>query len=337
MTMQKRDEMNAAVFERVVSTGDLSVLSPEQRLHYVAEVCAQLGLNPLTSGFQYISFDGKLQMYAGRQTAAQLASLRSLDVRLDYTVPNPPSLFVVKATATDGTRMVEDIGVVDLTGLKGKAVENGMMKAITKAKRRAVLGFTGMGILDESEIDNLAGAAVVTVDPETGEIHEAPDRNVVDSVNSPHAKPHLEAVKVALDAGDIAGAQAALDRARNADNAGHHKVQEAIANAEEAIGLAASAVESDPEPAAAPDPGPETPDAPEPVEEAPAPAPAEDGPPDLLELLGDWCESHGHALADVGDVLKMPWDEWVKMFGDAALERAKVRLGVEWDIDVFGE
>lgn len=54
-----------------------------------------------------------------------------------------------------------------------------------------------------------------------------------------------------------------------------------------------------------------------------------------LDALGAWVESHGYALADVGDVLKMPWDEWVKLIGDPAqaLDRAKVAIALAWDID----
>jgi hypothetical protein len=56
----------------------------------------------------------------------------------------------------DGTQ-VDDVGVVPIAGLKGEAAANARMKAITKAKRRAVLSACGLGMLDESEIEGVQG------------------------------------------------------------------------------------------------------------------------------------------------------------------------------------
>src|ERR1035441_6673147 len=50
--------------EQVLLSGNLVNLSTEQRLEYYSKVCQSLGLNPLTRPFEYISFEGKLQLYA---------------------------------------------------------------------------------------------------------------------------------------------------------------------------------------------------------------------------------------------------------------------------------
>jgi hypothetical protein len=52
-------------------------------------------------------------------------------------------------------------------GLAGESLCNALMKASTKAKRRAVLAVCGLGMLDESELDTVAGAR-----PETSEVSE---------------------------------------------------------------------------------------------------------------------------------------------------------------------
>ena len=381
MALQKRDEMTAAVFERVVSTGDLSVLAPAERLHYVGTVCEQLGLNPLTSGFQYISFEGKLQMYAGKQTAAQLGFIHNLKVTLEYDKITD-GLFVVKATATgqDGLRVVEDIGAVDLTGARGKQLENGLMKAATKAKRRAVLGYTGLGLLDESEVETLTGAVYVEVDPKTGEV--IGERGVVSEPpkerpkRSPHAKPNLDNMAQALKDGDLVAAKQYLDWAKDSRNSGHPNVQDSLNRAEDAYNYALEqAVEQasvDAEFARAEAEAEKAePDVPPVVKEmlgyvdGQYREAGENKPNDLdwvdddakaaemaegvsedqrtskqraapLEALAEWLEPHGYAVADIGDVLKMPWDEWEKLMGDpaTALEKAQQRISEEWGIGI---
>jgi hypothetical protein len=46
-------------------------------------------------------------------------------------------------------------GAVSVQGLKGEALANALMKAETKAKRRATLSICGLGFLDETEIEDI--------------------------------------------------------------------------------------------------------------------------------------------------------------------------------------
>lgn len=55
-------------------------------------------------------------------------------------------------------RADEDFGVVTLPD-KGDARANAIMKAITKAKRRATLSLCGLGMLDETEIETIPASA----------------------------------------------------------------------------------------------------------------------------------------------------------------------------------
>src|SRR5690606_33168556 len=52
------------------------------------------------------------------------------------------------------------MGAVALTNKRGEDLANALMKAETKAKRRATLSICGLGILDETEIDDMKAADV---------------------------------------------------------------------------------------------------------------------------------------------------------------------------------
>jgi hypothetical protein len=53
-------------------------------------------------------------------------------------------------------RSSQDIGAVVIGNLRGEALCNAFMKAVTKAKRRATLSFCGLGdVIDEAELDTV--------------------------------------------------------------------------------------------------------------------------------------------------------------------------------------
>jgi hypothetical protein len=67
-----------------------------------------------------------------------------------------------KASLPDG-RCTESIGAVNIAGLKGEMYANAIMKAETKAKRRATLDLLGLGVLDESEAESIPNATTVAL------------------------------------------------------------------------------------------------------------------------------------------------------------------------------
>jgi len=142
----------------VIARGDLSKLSPEDRVVHYHNVCKSLGLNPFTQPFQYITLNGKLQLYARRDAADQLRKLNGINIEVvDRSVHN--DLLTVHVRATDKTgRRDEDFGVVAIGGLKGEAAANAFLKCITKAKRRVTLSISGLGFSDETEMDDVPGA-----------------------------------------------------------------------------------------------------------------------------------------------------------------------------------
>lgn len=163
---------SAKVMEQVVVGGDLSKLTPAERVNYYVKVCESVALNPLTKPFAYITLNGRLTLYATRDCADQLR--RRDGVSLEVTAADViGDLYVVRVRArlADG-RTDEDTGAVSIANLKGDALANATMKAITKAKRRATLSICGLGWLDETEIETIADAKPVVVDAETGEIDD---------------------------------------------------------------------------------------------------------------------------------------------------------------------
>lgn len=182
--------------ENALVTGDLSKLTPEQRTKHYLKVCESLDLNPLTRPFEYINFQGKLTLYARRDCADQLRKNRNINVTIvSQTISDELLTVCVRATDKYG-REDEDFGVVSFPStLRGEARANAMMKAVTKAKRRVTLSISGLGFLDETEVETVPGARMTNVrppqfspnvmnalpppsdtsnghDPETGEVYE---------------------------------------------------------------------------------------------------------------------------------------------------------------------
>jgi hypothetical protein len=171
--------VDTSIVERVVMQGDLSNLTPQERLEYYSQVCASMGLNPLTRPFDYINLNGKLTLYAKRDAADQLRKLHGISIdKPDVKIED--DLVIVSVTGRDKTgRTDSELGVVYLGKKTGDPKANAILKAITKAKRRLTLSIVGLGWLDETEVDTIPGAQHVyppeqraTID-ESAELAEA--------------------------------------------------------------------------------------------------------------------------------------------------------------------
>lgn len=154
--LQKVDQH--AMVEKVVVQGDLSALTPAERLSYYKQVCESVGLNPLTRPFEYIRLNNKLTLYAKRDATDQLRQIHGVSIKI-VGREKIDDLYIVTAQATDKSgRCDESVGAVNLSGLKGDAAANAIMKAETKAKRRVTLSIAGLGLLDETEVSTIPGA-----------------------------------------------------------------------------------------------------------------------------------------------------------------------------------
>lgn len=151
----------AATAEAVVIKGDLRQLSEGERLAYYRQVCESVGLNPLTQPFGYIEFQGKLRLYALRACTDQLRKIHGVSVTALKEEERDGVLSVQARVRDRDGREDEDLGCVVVANLKGEALANARMKAVTKAKRRATLSICGLGWLDESELDTIPDAHVI--------------------------------------------------------------------------------------------------------------------------------------------------------------------------------
>lgn len=160
-----RELLSTDIMEKVIVDGDLSKLTPAQRMSYYNAVCESLGLNPLTRPFGYIRLEGRLTLYAHKTAADQLRKLNQVSIEIiDKQVQDDMFLVHVKASMPDG-RQDEDIGVVSMKGARDDHDRvNRMMKAVTKAKRRVTLSICGLGWIDESEIETIPNVQVVAMD-----------------------------------------------------------------------------------------------------------------------------------------------------------------------------
>lgn len=172
----------AALVEKVVIGGDLSKLTPAERLMYYQNVCESVGLNPLTRPFDYLVLNGKTVLYAKRDATDQLRKIHGVSVTITSR-EKMDDVYVVtaKATMPDFPRSDESIGAVNIAGLKGDALANALMKAETKAKRRVTLSICGLGLLDETEVETIPGATSEASPPPQlpSTVAEGPSRDAV--------------------------------------------------------------------------------------------------------------------------------------------------------------
>jgi len=154
--------VTANVLERVLVSGDLAGLTESQRLEYYRAVCESLGINPLTRPFEYLKLNGRLVLYATRAAADQLRAIHGISI-VDARIERQDDLITVtvRGRTRDGREDVE-VGVVSVAGLRGEALANAQMKALTKAKRRLTLSLAGLGWLDETETETIPDAQRVS-------------------------------------------------------------------------------------------------------------------------------------------------------------------------------
>lgn len=145
---------NASKIEQVLMGGDLAPLSTNERVVYYNRVCESLGLNPLTKPFDFIKLNGKLTLYARKDATDQLRKLHKVSID-DVKTEKIGDIYQVTVKASLNGRTDTDVGVLSVAGLKGADLSNALMKCLTKAKRRVTLSICGLGILDETEAEDV--------------------------------------------------------------------------------------------------------------------------------------------------------------------------------------
>lgn len=159
--MNNLQTIEPALISNLVIKGNLSGLTPEQKVQYYKLFCERLGLDPLTQPFKLLTLQGREILYCDRSGAAQLNKKHGVSHEVK-TREASNDLYIVtcRASLPDG-RFTESIGAVNIKGLSGDNLANAMMKGETKAKRRATLDLLGLGILDETETDTIPNAVVI--------------------------------------------------------------------------------------------------------------------------------------------------------------------------------
>jgi hypothetical protein len=147
------------IIHSLVINGDLSKMNPEQKVHYYKGFCDRLGLDPLTQPFKILKLNGKEVLYCDRSGAQQLNKIHRVSHEIkSRELISEAGVYQVTARASIESRFTDSIGAVNIQGLKGDAYANAIMKAETKAKRRATLDLLGLGILDELETETIPNA-----------------------------------------------------------------------------------------------------------------------------------------------------------------------------------
>lgn len=154
----------------VIIKGDLSKISEADRVLYYKSVCESIGLNPLTKPFEFIHLNGRMVLYALKTATDQLRQLHDVSIEI-ISREKIDDIYVVTALAKNASgRTDASIGAVNVAGLKGEALANAFMKAETKAKRRVTLSICGLGMLDETEVEDIpATIKIVNINQENEE------------------------------------------------------------------------------------------------------------------------------------------------------------------------
>jgi hypothetical protein len=154
-----------------VLRGDISGLTADQKVQHYLGMCRILGLDAATQPLAYLRLSGKEVLYVTRGATDRLAAMHGLNREI---IDGPRVMDLA------GTKLVYAVCRATLPGGRYETATatlplsdpaTVLMKAETKAKRRATLAILGLGLLDETEVDSIPGAQ--TVEP-------APARPMID-------------------------------------------------------------------------------------------------------------------------------------------------------------
>ena len=195
MTQQNQNQQTS-IANQLILQGDLSKLSAGDKVRYYNGYCERMGLDPFTKPFDILRLNGKEVLYCTRSGTQQLNKLHKVSHLITSRDTNAEAgVYIVtsKASLPDG-RCTESIGAVNIAGLKGEMYANAIMKAETKAKRRATLDLLGLGVLDESEAESIPNASTVALNT----MVEALPEMVVESVEVIEEDPELTIGRLAI-------------------------------------------------------------------------------------------------------------------------------------------
>ena len=147
------------LFARILlKGGDLSALSPAEKVSYAAELSRRLSLDPLTQPFRLLKIERREILYCTKAGAEQLNRIHEISHEIREREERHDIYTVYSRALLPGGRFVDSSGSVAVAGLEGEPLANAMMTAETKSKRRATLSLLGLGLLSEEEALTVPGA-----------------------------------------------------------------------------------------------------------------------------------------------------------------------------------
>lgn len=175
----------ARAIQSFVEKGDISLLSPQERVFLYAHLCARYGLDPLLRPFDVLELKGKTTLYANRGAtdaiAQRLGITRSITIKPHVVKLGGVDVVICEASATHNGRTETATATV---ALRDPTLD--LMRCETKAKRRATLAVAGLGtVLDVSEVEGIPGASLPSVVPTAEEVQSALDAAVAACLSDP--------------------------------------------------------------------------------------------------------------------------------------------------------
>lgn len=163
--------------EALLLQGDLAKLSNAGRKAYYRKRCDDLELDYLSRPFDYLVVNNPIRglpsrvvLYANKNCFEQLRVKRNASSEIvkdvvesgvfrAYARAKCPIMIDCKIA---DYRFYDDIGAIPVSGLGGAELSNAIMKGVTKAHRRAMLGLCGLGMLDETEVETVPNATPIS-------------------------------------------------------------------------------------------------------------------------------------------------------------------------------
>jgi len=155
---QEGQQLDIQTLFHLITNGDTSKLTQEQKLQYYHARCQAAGLDPRTQPFQYILTPTKKgnveKLYANKECASQLIAKHSISIGKPE-IEIIDGMCIVTVEAKKGSQSVSNIGVVVIEKIYGDMKANAVKRANTQAIRRSVLALCGLGEMDETEAEDV--------------------------------------------------------------------------------------------------------------------------------------------------------------------------------------
>jgi hypothetical protein len=159
---------------QLILKGDIGKLSESEQIVYYRAICTHLGLDPLTRPFDYLLLQGRKVLYLNKGGAEQLTNKHGLSMAISKTEKIEDIYLVTARSSSPTGRYADATGAVSTNGLRGNDLCNALMRAETKASRRATIRLLGLSMLDETEIETIKDAKVEVAKIEEVAVSEAP-------------------------------------------------------------------------------------------------------------------------------------------------------------------